>query len=419
MKIAVIGAGAAGLTAAYFAALGGNDVTIYEKNEKSGKKIYITGKGRCNITNDVEPDEFLQNVVHNAKFVTGAVYGFPPREVMAYIENGGLKLKRERGGRIFPVSDKASDVTRCLDNYCRRSGVSIKYGCEVQNIEVDGGILRGIVVDKVLIPCDSVVICTGGKSYPSTGSTGDGYRFATSTGHSVIAPVPSLCGFNIKGTYCGAMQGLSLKNVSLSVCCGDGSSRSFFGEMLFTHYGVSGPIILSASAVTARLAPENIKPILDLKPALGEERLEKRMLSDFAAYNNKSIFNCLKELLPVAMIGEILSRSGISPEKKVNSVTREERRRLIGNIKGFVMQVMSRRGFEEAIVTSGGVNAKEINPKTMESKIVKGLYFCGEVLDIDAFTGGYNLQLAFSTGRAAGAALSGLAVKNQKYGVDG
>ncbi len=406
MKVAVIGAGAAGLTVAYFAALGGADVTVYEKNEKCGKKIYITGKGRCNITNDIEPSEFLQSVVNGGKFLTGAVYSFSPKDVISFFENGGLSVKRERGARIFPTSDKASDVTKCLENYCQNAGVKFVFGANVQKINHLNSTVCGIICNNERISVDCAVVCTGGKSYPSTGSTGDGYTFALQCGHNIVSPKPSLCGLNVKGDYFKKMQGLSLKNVSLSVFNGDKLLRNFFGEMLFTHFGISGPIVLSASALINRLDLNSVSMLLDFKPALNYEQLDRRILNDFEKYNNKSIYNCLKELLPIATISEVLKRCSISEERKVNSITREERKLLIEVVKNFKIEVASLRAFEEAIVTSGGVDLKEINPKTMESKLIKGLYFCGEVLNCDAFTGGFNLQIAFSTAHSAGIAIS-------------
>lgn len=402
MKVAVIGAGASGLMAAYSAAARGNDVTVYEKNSKCGKKIYITGKGRCNVTNLVPAQEFLQNVVNNAKFLTGAVYSFPPDRLYSFLEEGGCPLKTERGNRVFPVSDKASDITKCLQNYCENAGVVFKFDELVQDIVILNSTVSGIIVKNELIHYDKVIVCTGGMSYPSTGSDGDGYRFAESAGHSVVPLRPALCGLNVKGDYCAQMQGLSLKNVGLSVFCGQKKLSEQMGEMLFTHFGVSGPLILTASSLIARLNLNDIKLVLDLKPALDELTLDRRLLRDFGDNKNKSISNCLKNLLPTAMIGEVLRRSGISPDKKVNVVSRAERALLLTTVKNFVILISSLRGFEEAIITSGGVNVRDINPKTMQSKLVDGLYFCGEVLDVDAFTGGFNLQIAFATGYAAG-----------------
>lgn len=401
-NIAIIGAGAAGLMAAYAAAHNGNNVVVFEKNEKSGKKIYITGKGRCNITHDCLPDEFLSNIVNNSKFMTGAVYGLTPHDTMNFFEEGGLPLKVERGARVFPVSDKASDVTKCLENYCKKEGVTFKFNENVVSIKVLNSTLSGITTTKGNYKFDKAIVCTGGLSYPSTGSTGDGYRFAEECGHKIIPVKQGLCGLNIKGDFYRDLQGLSLKNVNLSVFHNNKCVKDFFGEMLFTHFGISGPIVLSASSLINRLDLNRVKLSVDLKPALTEEQLDKRILRDFEVYKNKGISNCLKELLPTAMIPQVLKRSQIPVDKKVNSVTRTERYSLLTNIKYFDMLVSSMRGFDEAIITSGGIDVKEINPKTMESKLVKGLYFCGEVLDVDAFTGGFNLQIAFSTGYAAG-----------------
>lgn len=401
-NVAVIGAGAAGLMAAFSAAKNGNKVTVFEKNEKSGKKIYITGKGRCNLTHDCAPDEFLLNVVSNAKFLTGAIYSFSPQRTMQFFEDGNLKLKVERGARVFPVSDKASDVTKCLENYCKEVGVCFNFGEKVLKINVLNSTMSGITTTKADYLFDKVIVCTGGVSYPSTGSTGDGYIFAESVGHSLVGQTPALCGLNIKGDYYKRFQGLTLKNVRLSLYIDNKKYREFFGEMLFTHYGISGPIVLSVSSLINRLSLSRVKFVLDLKPALTDEQLDARLLRDFEKYKNKDIANCLKELLPNAIIPVILQRSGVPFEKKTNSITRSERLSLLTCIKNFDIIISSLRGFDEAIVTAGGVNVNEINPKTMESKIIKGLYFCGEVLDVDAFTGGFNLQIAFSTGYVSG-----------------
>jgi len=400
-KIAVIGAGAAGLVAAYAAAQNGNSVTVFEKNEKCGKKIYITGKGRCNVTHACSPDEFLSNVVNNSKFMTGAIYAFSPEDTINFFEEGGLKLKTERGDRVFPVSDKASDVTKCLEYYCKNAGVKFNFCEKIKKIIILNSTISGIISNKAEYLFDKVIVCTGGLSYPATGSTGDGYSFAKSAGHNIIPLRQALCGLNLKRVN-KSLQGLSLKNVGLDVIYRGKLVKHFFGEMLFTHYGISGPIVISASSLINRYDLAEVKLVLDLKPALTFEQLDSRILRDFDNYKNKSISNCLKELLPSAMIAEVLDRSSIPSDKKVNAVTRDERTRLLTVIKNFDMLVTSLRGFDEAIVTSGGVDVKEINPKTMESKLVKGLYFCGEVLDIDAFTGGFNLQIAFSTGFAAG-----------------
>ena len=404
MKIAVIGGGAAGLMAAWAAADAGASVTLFEKNEKCGKKIYITGKGRCNVTNDCDEREYLSHVVNGSKFLTSAVYAFSPRALMEHLEDGGLRLKTERGNRVFPVSDKASDVTKCLENYCRSVGVNIKFNTKVLNLDILNSTMCDIITANGAVSFDKVIVCTGGKSYPSTGSDSDGYVFAERAGHTVIKPVPSLCGVNLNGGYFRAMQGLSLKNVGLKVYSGGKLLKDLFGEMQFTHFGASGPLILTASALINRLSHDGVKLVLDFKPALSREQLEARILRDFEADKNKDISNCLKSLLPSSAVEPMLERCGILPDKKVNSITRAERASLLTNIKNFDMLYLSLRGFEEAVVTSGGVSLKEVNPKTMESKIVKGLYFCGEVLDCDAFTGGFNLQIAFSTGYVAGRA---------------
>ncbi len=402
MKVAVIGAGAAGLMAAYAAAANGNDVTVFEKNEKCGKKIYITGKGRCNFTNDVSPDEFLQNVVNNARFLTGAIYSFSPKRCMEFFEDGGMNVKVERGNRAFPASDKASDVTRCLEKYCKNAGVKFIFDTEVQDIQILNSTVSGIITKNCVIPFEKVIVCTGGISYPSTGSTGDGYKFAEKCGHKTICPVPALCGLNLSGSYFKKMQGLTLKNVCLVADYRGKVIFSQLGEMLFTHFGISGPLVLSLSSIINRLNLKELKIHIDLKPALDNETLDKRILRDFSENYNKSLYNCLKNLLPVSMIDCVLEISGLNGEKKVNAVTRTERTALLTTIKNFDIIVTSLRDFSEAIVTSGGVDVKQINPKTMESKLVSGLYFCGEVLDVDAFTGGFNLQIAFSTGFAAG-----------------
>jgi hypothetical protein len=401
-NVAVIGAGAAGLMAAYGAALQGNKVTAFEKNEKCGKKIYITGKGRCNVTHDCTAEEFLQNVVSNPKFLTSAIYSFSPLDTIKFLEDGGLPLKTERGARVFPVSDKASDVTKCLENYCKKQGVTFNFNEKVLKINTLQGTMSGITTSKDDYSFDSVIVCTGGLSYPSTGSTGDGYTFAKECGHNITPLHQALCGLNLKGDFYKPLQGLTLKNVTLSIYYGEKFVNNFFGEMLFTHFGVSGPIVLTTSSIINKFNLNQVKLVLDLKPALNEDQLDKRLIRDFESFSNKSISNCLKELLPIAIIPEILKRSGIKPDKKVNSITKADRQSLLTNIKNFDMLVASLRGYEEAIITSGGVDVKQINPKTMESKLVKGLYFCGEVLDLDAFTGGFNLQIAFSTGLAAG-----------------
>lgn len=401
IKVAVIGGGAAGLIAAYAAAESGATVTLYEKNGKLGKKIYITGKGRCNLTNDCPPDEFLQNVVHGGKFLTGAIWTFPPERMMEFMEEHGLSLKTERGNRVFPVSGHASDVTKTLEKACKEVGVTVCLNTQIEKIDILQGTLRGIIINNRAISYDRVIVATGGLSYPLTGSTGDGLRFAEEVGHKIVPPVPSLTGLNLAGDY-SAVQGISLKNVALTAVRGGRTISSRMGELLFTHYGVSGPLVLSLSAEINRLPLKEISVYLDFKPALDEKKLDARLLRDFSEHQNENIKNMARGLLPTNLALLLLKKSGIAPEKKVNSVTKEERMRLIEALKRFPLIPVSLRGFDEAIVTSGGVNLTEIQSKTMESKLVKGLYFCGETLDIDAYTGGFNLQLAFSTGYLAG-----------------
>ena len=419
-KVCVIGGGAAGLMAAYAAAKQGNEVTLLEKNEKLGKKIYITGKGRCNFTNDTSTEEFLPNVVRGGKFLTGSLYAFPPEKVIEFFENYGLTVKTERGNRVFPASDHASDVTKTLEKACKEAGVKIHLNEEVSSIETssipDISITSGIPMRDIIpmsrivavktqndiYECDVAIIATGGLSYPTTGSTGDGYHFAKSVGHEIVELRCGLCGLELNGEFFKEVQGLSLKNVSLTAKRGKKLIYNEFGEMLFTHFGISGPIVLSLSSLINRLPLEEVALFLDFKPALNEETLDKRILRDFEKFKNKRLENAICELLPGKLIPIVLNVAQIAREKAVNSVTKEERARLLRALKEFPMKVTKLRSFSEAIITSGGVSLKEINPKTMESKLVQGLKFCGEVLDIDAFTGGFNMQIAFSTGYAAG-----------------
>ena len=410
-KVIVVGGGAAGLMAAYAAAVNGHTVTLIEKNEKLGKKIYITGKGRCNFTNDVAPEEFLQNVVRGDKFLRGSIYSFSSQKTIELFENYGLSVKIERGNRVFPSSDHASDVTKTLEKACKSVGVDIHLNEKVEKIVTEQttmsniGIMLRVVklqTDKRLYDCDTAIIATGGLSYPTTGSTGDGYRFAKELGHSVTDLKCGLCGINLEGDIYKNVQGLALKNVSLCIKNGTKTVYNEFGELLFTHFGVSGPIVLSASSLINRLPLSSLTASIDLKPALDEQTLDKRLLRDFEKYKNKQIINALVEVLPQKLIPIVLSFSGVEEKKSVNALTKEERARLVKTMKALPLKLKSLRGFEEAIITSGGVALSEINPKTMESKRVEGLKFCGEVLDIDAFTGGFNMQIAFATGFAAG-----------------
>ncbi len=397
MNTVIVGGGAAGLISAYYSALNGDSVTIIEKNEKLGKKIYITGKGRCNLTNDCEPEEFLKNVVTNPKFLYGAIYAFPPQKLIEVFENAGLVLKTERGRRVFPLSDKSSDVIKTLENLCKNLGVDIHLNERAENIETQDNIVKYIITEKNKYKCDKVIICTGGKSYPSTGSTGDGYKFAKILGHNIVAPKSALCPIEIKGDFCKNLQGVSLKNVTLTVKRNNKIIYSELGEMIFTHFGISGPIVLSASSYINKYPINDIELSLDLKPALTDEQLDNRILRDFIKYKNRDLQNSLNDLLPKSLIKGIIELSKIPPYKKNDVITKEERKRLIDSLKRINLEIKSLRPIEEAIITSGGVDCKQINPKTMESKLVKGLYFAGEVIDVDALTGGYNLQIAFST----------------------
>lgn len=401
MTTIVIGGGPAGLISAYFRAVRGEYVYLIEKNEKPGKKLYITGKGRCNVTNDCDVDEFLSNVVTNAKFLNGAIRRFPPEKFMEFL-SGKTKLKTERGNRVFPLSDKASDVTKCLCAYAEEAGAEIKLNEKVLSINASDGKIVSVVTDKATYPCDNVIVCTGGLSYPSTGSTGDGYAFAKSFGHTIISPVAALSGVNLKGDFYKNLQGLSLKNVAISVVNGKKKICSDFGEMLFTHFGVSGPTIISASSFINRLNLRDVYISLDLKPALTEEQLDARVLRDFEKYKNKAIKNSLDDLLPKAMIPVIIKAAGINGDIKNNELKAENRRKIVAVIKDFRMYPHSLRDLNEAIVTSGGVSVKEIDPKTMESKLVKGLFFAGEVIDADALTGGFNITIAACTAYSAG-----------------
>lgn len=401
-KVIVIGGGAAGLFAAYASANAGNEVILIEKNEKLGKKMYITGKGRCNLTNEVSPEDFLKNVVTNPKFLFSSIYSFSPEKTMEFFENSGLKLKTERGNRVFPLSDKASDVTKTLERKCLSAGVKIILNTEVRSLNISDGKIHGVVTDSERLNSDSVIVCTGGVSYPLTGSTGDGYVFAENAGHTVTEPKPSLVGIEIKGDFCKKLQGLSLKNVNLTAKSGEKILFSEMGEMLFTHFGISGPIVLSCSCNINKISPNKVDLFLDFKPALTRDDLERRFLREFKENNLKTVFSVMCSALPKAVIPFVLAAAGVSESKKCSEITLTERKNIINTLKSFNMKINSLRPIEEAIVTSGGVNVKEINPKTMESKLVKGLFFAGEVLDVDAYTGGFNMQTAFSTGFAAG-----------------
>lgn len=399
--VCVIGGGAAGLTAAYFAAAGGAAVTVYERNEACGKKLNITGKGRCNLTNQCDIQTFLQNVPVNPRFLYKALNNFPPEQVMQFFETLGVPLKVERGRRVFPVSDRAADITAALVNACRAMGVKLVHA-RVRGVNAENGCFSHIALGGgKKAHHDACIIATGGASYPRTGSDGDGYVFAKSVGHTVVALKPSLVPLCSDDALCADCMGLSLKNVKVSFSSAEGKPLySEMGEMLFTHFGISGPVVLSASAHIGDGV--GVKAVIDLKPALDEETLDKRILRDFEENRNRDYCNSLSALLPQKLIPVIVRKSGIAPHKKVNSITKEERKALVRLIKGLEFTLNGKRPIDEAIVTSGGVAVNEINPSTMESKLVSGLFFAGEVIDVDAYTGGYNLQIAFATGALAG-----------------
>lgn len=406
-KVLVVGGGAAGMFAAIFAARNGNEVHIFEKNEKLGKKLFITGKGRCNITNACDLDTLFQSVVSNAKFLYSSFYGYTNTDVMEFFRELGLKIKVERGERVFPESDHSSDVIAALTKELHRLDVDIHLHTEVKKLETDEMGFSGLVLgDGKRIQGDACIVATGGFSYQTTGSTGDGYRFAKECGHQVTEILPSLVPLAIKEGYGKELQGLSLRNVEAAVFDGKKERYRAFGEMLFTHYGVSGPLILSASSyITKKLKEHPMRLVIDLKPALSVEQLDARVLRDFEEHKNKQFKNAIGGLFPSKLIPVMLSLSGIDPEKKVNEISKEERLGFVDKIKHFEMTITGTRDFNEAIITQGGVKTKEIQPSTMESKLVPRLYFVGEVLDLDALTGGFNLQIAWSTAYAAGSSI--------------
>lgn len=403
-KVLVVGGGAAGMMAAVFAARNGQEVQLFEKNEKLGKKLFITGKGRCNLTNACDMEELLDAVVTNRKFLFSSFYGFTNEETMEFFEELGLRLKTERGNRVFPVSDHSSDVIRVLQEELRRLDVKLFLNTTVTWIgAADGGFSYIKLDDGTTVTGDACIIATGGNSYQTTGSTGDGYRFARELGHTVTEIRPALVPMETKEAFVKELQGLSLRNVEAAVLDGKKELFRAFGEMLFTHYGVSGPLILTASSyIGKKLEERPLRLVLDLKPALSEEQLDARVLRDFEENKNRQFKNAVGKLFPSKLIPVMIELSGIHPDKKVNEVSREERRRFVSIIKGMEITLTKLRDFNEAIVTQGGIPVREINPATMESKKVKGVYFAGEVLDLDAVTGGFNLQIAWSTGNAAG-----------------
>ncbi len=403
-NVIVVGGGAAGMMAAVFAARNGQNVQLLEKNEKLGKKLFITGKGRCNITNAADIEDLFTAVISNPKFLYSGFYSFTNQQVIDFFEELGVKTKIERGERVFPVSDHSSDVIAAFSRELKLLGVSVSLHTEVRELLCEQDKVCGVLLTNgKKMKADAVIVATGGISYPSTGSTGDGYRFAKETGHRVTELLPSLVPMEVRQWYAKELQGLSLRNIEIRITDGKKKLYEEFGEMLFTHYGVTGPVILSASSVVGKtLRKKELTLHIDLKPALSEEQLDKRILREFDANHNKQYKNSIDSLFPAKLKPVMIELSEIEPEKKVNEITKEERQRLVHLIKDFTMTLTGLRGYNEAIITKGGVSVKEIDPGTMESKKMKGLYFAGEVLDLDAVTGGYNLQIAWSTGYLAG-----------------
>lgn len=408
-KVIIIGGGAAGMFAALGAAQTGHKVMLIEQNEKLGKKIYITGKGRCNLTNACDTEEIFENIPRNAKFLYSAIYTYDNFRVMDFFEKNGMPIKTERGNRVFPISDHSSDVIATLQRALKKEKITVHLNAKVKHIMTENGQAIGVeMADGKNILADAVVLATGGKSYPATGSTGDGYLFAKQLGHTIEPLRPSLVPMTVKEEYCMQMQGLSLKNVQATIKDEDKILYEAFGEMLFTHFGVSGPLILSASSVVNdRIRKKELTLLIDLKPALSEEQLDTRILRNFDENKNRQFKNAIKGLLPAKMIPIIIALSNIHPDRKINEITKEERKNLVNLIKVFPITLTGLRDFKEAIITRGGISVKEVNPSTMESKLIKGLYFAGEILDIDAYTGGFNLQIAWSTGYLAGSSIEG------------
>lgn len=410
--VIVVGGGAAGMFAAIAAAKNGHQVTLYEKNEKLGKKIFITGKGRCNITNAADMEKLFDAVVTNSKFLYSSFYGYTNQNVIDFFEDAGVPVKIERGNRVFPISDHSSDVIRALEREMKKVGVKVCLNTEVKSVEAEKDKFNKVVLkDTTTQTADACIVATGGLSYRSTGSTGDGFRFAENVGHKVTQCFPSLVPMETKEPWICELQGLSLRNVEAKILDGKKELYKDFGEILFTHFGVSGPLIISASSYVGKKfmdkngQKKELTLEIDLKPALTEEQLDQRVLRDFEENHNRQFKNAITKLFPTKLIPVMLELGGIDPEKKVNSIEKEERKQFVHLIKHFRMTLTGLRDYPEAIITKGGVNVKEIDPGTMESKLVKGLYFAGEVLDLDALTGGFNLQIAWSTGYAAGNAI--------------
>lgn len=405
-KVIIIGAGAAGIMAAVSATLNGHTVSIYEKNDRIGRKLYITGKGRCNITNAADMKTIMENVVNNSKFLYSAFKQFDNQDVVEMLENAGCPTKVERGNRVFPVSDKSSDVIKAFQKILSELSVEVNLKAEVNSLIIEDSICKGIKLDDKSIYADAVIVATGGLSYPGTGSTGDGYRFAKNSGHKVGKLYPSLVPFTLEEKEeIKKLQGLSLKNVAVEIYDGDKNIYKDFGEMLFTHFGISGPTLISASSYAVERIIDDKKKlriVIDLKPALDNEKLDARLLRDFESAKNKQLKNVLPELLPLKLIPEVLRQADLKEDIKICNITRKERLKLLYALKNLSYTIDGVRGFEEAIITKGGVDVSDINPKTMESRLITSLYFVGEVLDIDALTGGYNLQVAWTTGYVAG-----------------
>lgn len=412
MKVIVIGGGPAGMMAAISSAQDGNEVILLEKMQSLGRKLLITGKGRCNVTSSLDMDEFIKNTPGNGMFLYSCYKQFTNQDIINFLKEEGLEVKEERGNRIFPVTDKSLDVLKCFSKKIKELGIKVKCNTQVEEILVENSQIIGVIAEGTKIKADKIILATGGKSYPLTGSTGDGYELVKELGHTITKIQPSLVPLeSYNRDMCKELQGLSLKNIKIQLEDIEAKKNIYedFGEMMFTHFGVSGPTILSSSAHLVRYKKieeklKNRKIILkiDLKPALTEEKLDERVLRDFRKENNKQFKNSLNKLLPQKLIQPIIKESSINPNKKVNEITKEERRRLVKLLKEFIIEIKGFRPIEEAIITSGGINIKEINPKTMESKKTKGLYFAGEIIDVDAYTGGFNLQIAYSTGYVAG-----------------
>ncbi len=411
-NVIVIGGGAAGMMAAITAVSQGHNVTLFEKNEKLGKKLFITGKGRCNFTNAGDAEDIFNSVVTNKKFLYSAFNGFSNYDTMGFFGELGLDFKVERGNRVFPSSDHSSDVIGALSRRMKQLGVKVELNTQVDEVIANNGEFSAVKVTdaynkKRTVSADKLIIATGGNSYQSTGSTGDGYRFAKSLGHEVTPILPALVPFIVKEEWERDLQGLSLKNVNVTIYDDKKIVYSDFGEMLFTHFGVSGPTVLSASSYAAKIIKNRpLKLVIDLKPALDEQQLDERILRDFEEFKNKSFKNSLDKLLPKKLIPVIVELSKIEPDKKIHDITKQERMTLVKLIKNLTLTLTGLRGFNEAIITQGGVSVKQINPTTMESKLVKNVYFAGEVIDVDAVTGGFNLQIAWSTAYAAGTHLN-------------